>query len=129
MIEMITLHTGSFISSRGRRRRFIPIRLHVFISRIRLCLVMTHYTELITTLAPALLASGAPNAFFATSVTTPSKGLHIRRTCVEGGVLGTFGVRSDTIIYLGIVVLPVCEHLSFSSFHALYVYIHTFHEK
>ena len=37
-------------------------------------------------------ASGAPNAFFHTSETTPSKGLHIHLTSSEGVVLYTLWI-------------------------------------
>lgn len=53
MIEKITLHTGSLISFRGRRRRFIPIRFQLIISRVSYCYMMAHYTEFITTLTPS----------------------------------------------------------------------------
>ena len=60
----ITLQTGSLIFSRGRRRRFIPFKFHITISRVRLCLVMTHYTELITTLAPGSSSIWRTQRFF-----------------------------------------------------------------
>ena len=40
----------------------------------------------------AFLASGAPNAFFATEIPTPSKGEHIHQIYVVSGILDTLWI-------------------------------------
>ena len=79
------LQVTSLTSFSGRRRRFIPIRFQLIISRIVYCLLMAHYAELITHLHHAFLASGAPKSFFATEIPTPSKGEHIHHSSSVGG--------------------------------------------
>ena len=65
MIKLITiLQVTSLTSFRGRRRRFIPISFHIFISRVSRSFVMTHYTELITTLAPVPTGIWRTQCFF-----------------------------------------------------------------